>query len=162
MKCIDKNIIIEEKMLNDHHMNYAQSLLKNQFPSLKGLISTLLVLRQYSQESSNMIQVIHSHGDHWIVVSTIMCKETTVKDYDSVYSSIDCQTKAVVDNISCGSSVELAKMQKQINGTDCGIFTIAVSTSLAFGEDPSRVMYDQSAMRPHLVHCFADSISIKM
>ena len=77
-----------------------------------------------------MIQVIHSHGDHWILVSTIMCKEGTVKDYDSAYSSIDCQTKAVVDNISCESSVELAKMQKQSNGTDCGIFAIAVSTSL--------------------------------
>ena len=56
LKYIEKNIIIEEKKLNDHHMNYAQSLLKNQFPSLKGLISTQLVLRQYSQEGSNMIR----------------------------------------------------------------------------------------------------------
>ena len=31
LKYIEENIIIEEKMLNDHHMNYAQSLLKNNF-----------------------------------------------------------------------------------------------------------------------------------
>ena len=46
LKYIEMNIIIEEKKLNDHHMNYANSLLKNKFPSLKGLLSTLLVLRQ--------------------------------------------------------------------------------------------------------------------
>ena len=37
---IVKSITTEEKKLNDHHMNYAQSLLKNQFPSMNGLIST--------------------------------------------------------------------------------------------------------------------------
>ena len=40
LKYYVKNITTEEKKLNDHHMNYAQSLLKNQFPSMNGLIST--------------------------------------------------------------------------------------------------------------------------
>ena len=33
--------------------------------------------------------------------------------------------------------------QQQGNGFDCGVFAIAFATSLANGEDPSRILYDQ-------------------
>ena len=33
--------------------------------------------------------------------------------------------------------------QQQGNGFDCGVFAIAFATSLANGEDPSRILYDK-------------------
>ena len=36
----------------------------------------------------------------------------------------------------------------------CGLYAIAVLTSLAFGQDPTTVVYDQEAMHPHLNACF--------
>ena len=41
-------------------------------------------------------------------------------------------------------------MQKQDGSTDCGVFAIAVMTSLAYEEDPSRVEYNQMQ---HLSDC---------
>ena len=38
---------------------------------------------------------------------------------------------------------------------DCGLFTIAMMTSLAYKEDPSAVTYDQKNMRQHLLECFS-------
>ena len=37
---------------------------------------------------------------------------------------------------------------------DCGHFAIAFAVHLAFGEDVSRLTFDQSQMRQHLVKCF--------
>jgi len=33
------------------------------------------------------------------------------------------------------------------------VYAIAVSTALAFGHDPAKIKFDQSAMRPHLIKC---------
>ena len=35
-----------------------------------------------------------------------------------------------------------------------GVFSIAAMVSLAFGEDPGSVKYNQENLRPHLVQCF--------
>ena len=75
---IVKNITTEEKKLNDHHMNYAQSLLKNQFPSINGLISTPACIKTIL---SRKLQHDPGHTFRWR-----SCKEGTVKDYDSVYT----------------------------------------------------------------------------
>ena len=37
---------------------------------------------------------------------------------------------------------------------DCGLFSIAYATSLAYGEDPSYSIFSQSQMRAHLYQCF--------
>ena len=44
-------------------------------------------------------------------------------------------------------------VQQQKNGADCGLFSIAFATSLAFGEDPSNSTCNSAALRPHLIKC---------
>ena len=46
-------------------------------------------------------------------------------------------------------------MQKQHGSTDCGIFAIAVITSLVQEEDPSRFKYKykQMELKQHLLNC---------
>ena len=40
---------------------------------------------------------------------------------------------------------------KQAGATDCALFAMAVLTSLAFGDDPLKVVYDQQQLRSHLL-----------
>ena len=71
----DKQFILNnENELNDKHIDHGLDLLHNQFPHISGLKSTLL------QQSSRMLpllagkdalQIIHSRGNHWLVVSMI-------------------------------------------------------------------------------------------
>ena len=49
--------------------------------------------------------------------------------------------------------VEISPVQQQAGSTDCGLFAIAFATDLAFGMDPVKISYQQSAMREHFVKC---------
>ena len=42
----------------------------------------------------------------------------------------------------------------QVGVKDCGLFTVAYMTSLAFGENPGNVRYNQDVLRSHL-GCFS-------
>ena len=50
-------------------------------------------------------------------------------------------------------SVEMAPVQQQVGGKDCGLFAVAFATELANGGDPVKVQYDQCAMREHYYSC---------
>ena len=40
---------------------------------------------------------------------------------------------------------------------DCGLFAIAFATSIASGQDPQSLKYDQKLMRNHLLKCFQNN-----
>lgn len=46
----------------------------------------------------------------------------------------------------------------QSGSNDCGIFSIAYATTIAYGEDPQKYVYDQEKMRRHLYICFTKGI----
>ena len=66
----DREIVCNGGWLNDKHINYAQSLLKKQFPHLHGWRKTLL-LRQEQKKIKKGVQIILTHGNHWMVVSNV-------------------------------------------------------------------------------------------
>ena len=45
------------------------------------------------------------------------------------------------------------KVQKQIGGTDCGLFVLVFATDLCFGLDRHNQKCKQNEMRQHLIHC---------
>ena len=49
--------------------------------------------------------------------------------------------------------IQIQGVQQQNNGDDCGPFAAAFATSLAFGQDPSKVQYDAAKLRSHLLKC---------
>ena len=57
-----------------------------------------------------------------------------------------------------GEGINLANTQRQVNGNDCGVYAIAVATTLAFHGDTSKLKYQQAAMRIHLVRSFEGTI----
>lgn len=63
----DRRMIVTGVELNDKHINYGQTLIKKQFGYIGGLTSTLLLSsRKYLLLGSGALQIIHTHGNHWI------------------------------------------------------------------------------------------------
>ena len=130
--------------------------MKQQFPNIQGLRSTLLQHQASKSVLKDQVQVIHDRGDHWIVASNVGCKKKEVSIYDSVYSSINKETENVVCGMfNAGSKmqVKMRPFQKQSGGMDCGLFALAAVTALAFNVDPSVLKLNQETMRQHLVTC---------
>jgi hypothetical protein len=44
-------------------------------------------------------------------------------------------------------------VQKQENGSDCGVLAIAITYDLCAGHDPGQVQYNSKRIRPHLEDC---------
>ena len=69
-----------------------------------------------------------------------------VVTYDSLHTTIDEESIELVTNMFStekNSFVCVPKMKIQTGGTDCGLFTIANMTSLAHGNDPFVMSYEQ-------------------
>ena len=122
--------IIRGDLLSDLPINLAQYFLRSQFPQIKGLQSTLLQSRKEPSlaiKQENKLQIIHSRGNHWIVVSSIGCETGVVNVHDSIYEEIDSNTQEVVFNIFGTVDINFVQVQKQRGGSDCGLFAIAIS-----------------------------------
>jgi len=87
--------------LSDLQINMAQNLLKVQFPQLNGLKSTLQQTKPAAvlteDEAGNKLQIIHCKArHHWIVSTTVKCTNNQVLVIDSIFSSLDDETKGTV------------------------------------------------------------------
>ena len=101
------------------------------------------------------MQIIHSHGDHWIVAATVGDeKGNQVKIYDSLYESTDDGTHKVISNIfeSLATSHSI-ETPRQSGVDDCGLYAIANATSICHNWDPAVITFDQSLMTLHLTQC---------
>ncbi len=85
----DKVAIEQQNELNDKHVNFAQAILKSQFPDVDGLCCTLFQDRVKLSCSSRLsVQIIHVYGNYWITISNVNCPSGEVRVYDSIYSSV--------------------------------------------------------------------------
>lgn len=84
----DKVILEEGGKLNDNHINYAQALLRQQFPLIQGLSNTLLQQRKPLKAIEKGIQIVHDRSNHWVVASNISSSQDTIDVYDLIFSSI--------------------------------------------------------------------------
>ena len=137
---IDLERIIMGEMLTDLEINYAQKLLKSQFPGINGLCLTLLQSKigETKEPANNKLQIVHCRErNHWITVTTIGCEEGIVKAFDSLYCALDDPSTTIVlnmfqDKMDKPPKIKVIRPQKQIGAKDCGVFAIAFATSLAF------------------------------
>ena len=146
--------IIRGNDITDFSINSACKLLKQQFPSVKGLSLTLYQRKQHSEHFvKDSIQIVHSRGNHWLVASTIKC-EDEVLVFDSLYADLDDDTRNIIQNLFACKNIKMATCQKQLGAHDCGLFSIANATAIVNGIDPTSFKYKQEDMRMHLIQCF--------
>ena len=155
----DKEVLQKKHgWLNDQHATVAQLLLKQQFPHIGGLQSTVLQEnRSQSPLRANSLQIVWINENHWITISTIGCTNEDVICYDSLHSPITADVQTVLARLLFTSKptfqVKLAKVTRQSGTSDCGLFAIAYITHLAFGQDPALFTFSQDKMREHLIQC---------
>ena len=151
--------------LEDEDIDMASKIIKNTSSDISGLEQVCVISAgQAKQCSGEFLQILHSHGHHWVTATTIGCDPGVIKVYDSMYRNFDrhCLKQIIemapVDN-SDVITVELDQFQKQRNKADCGLFAVAAAFSLAGRQDPSKDRYDLEKMRTHLFKCLqADAL----
>ena len=157
------------KWLTDEHMNLAQSLLKDQFPHIDGLQTTVLSEKDaFVTQQHEALQIHFVAGNHWVTSSSFR-KEVAL--YDSKYSgklhpSLTHQLARIYwslvnDMDEDGESdpwpelvVKIPEVQQQRGACDCGVFAVAFALHVALRDDPQKILFEQSQMRPHLLRCF--------
>ena len=94
------------------------------------------------------------HGDHWVTILNLKCDSNKIIVYDSVYFDIDEEVKGLINNtFDRETEVLMSKeMPKQKGGADCGVYAIAVATTLLHGTKIGK--YKSSLMRSHVIRCF--------
>ena len=132
---------------------------KKTVSTYQSLQNTLYQLKKPLPTRDKVIQVIHVNGSHWAVIPTVDCKEGTVEYYDlMVTTSLSSKTIQIIVNLlrfpSSNFMIKVMNVGKQVGTQDCALFSIAFLTSLAHGEDPTMIRYDQDEMRSHLTLCF--------
>ena len=148
--------MLRSEQLTDLHIDFAQEILKKQFPRIYGLESTLLITRSSKlpklPKNSLFLQIVHSRGNHWIAISALG-PALEVQVYDSIYDNIDKETQKLCINLFCaGTKVERGCCMQQNGSTDCGVYAIAACTALAHSKRP--LLYNSEGMRNHLINCF--------
>ena len=154
----DRVLVERNQRLNDKHINFAQAMFRGQFPQCDGLQNTLLQGRYKYSTATKMVQILHVRGDHWVVISNLLCPENEIRLYDTVYSDIDQPTKALlIEMFNEGVQFTVdGEFQKQKGDRDCGVFCIAVTTSLLHNLVPGPFV--QALLRPHLIHCLENKL----
>ena len=149
----DKESIINGEKLTDLHIHFAQQFVKKQFPHLNGFQPTVLQTKKVNGKPlPNHLQVVHSHGDHWVVSSDVDHNGDEVKVSDSVFQTVDESTSEIIGYLFHGAKINLVDLQKQKGGADCGVCAIAI----AYAIDPSTLTFQQAPMRKHLVKCYVE------
>ena len=80
--------------------------------------------------------------------------------YDSKYSAVSNTTKQRIAQLLKTSktsyTIQIANVTKQSGCNDCGVFAAAYCTALAHRQDPSTLIFNQGAMRQHLLQCLEE------
>ena len=152
----DRNIMLSSNAwLSDTIVNAAQQLLKSRFV-ITGLQNVLLgQTHSFAVELGEFVQILHTGCGHWHVISTIGTKHAEVNIFDSMYSSYHSKTQiaSILATKEPAIKLKYIDVQMQSGQSDCGIFAIAFATALAHGLQPVNHIFQQNAMRNHLLNC---------
>ncbi len=69
-------------------------------------------------------------------------------------SYLECQIARIYSGKKEKFNVEVSFVQQQEGADDCGVFAIAFAVEVAFGGNPSKVIYKQEEMRNHFEDSF--------
>lgn len=166
LKKVHRFMLQNDEPLDDCVIQAAQTLLHRQFPHIEGLQPTIysqkLMDFKELREGSENIQIHHTGAFHWVTSTTIgRSKFAVARILDSIVvtgkrlpSSLECQIARIYSGKKEKFNVEVSSVQQQEGADDCGVFAIAFAVEVAFGGNPSKVIYRQEAMRNHLEDSF--------
>ena len=151
----DKEIILSNQDLHDGIIGAAINLIQRQFPILVIQSPSLYFASGIEYCPYETIKIIHNNAHHWILLSSF---NGEVRIFDSLNTDPTIETLQQIKQLFSPDNTfpqyQPSQCHKQVGTTDCGVFAIAYSIDILFGNNPSEIVYDQSKLRQHLVHCF--------
>ncbi len=159
--------------LNDRIFHYVLLMMKNQFPHIKGLQDTV----DYKHSGLKRVdppdiflQPAHSGALHWTLLTNMSLTDEERKEgnkiclFDSmVHLSKRSEFEAEVPSAVMWQAAQLCRKKQwkkaipidvygmpcaqQENGHDCGMHTIMNMVALAFGHDPSKIVYKSNGRK---------------
>ena len=115
-------------------MNFAQMLIKQQFKHLEGLkYPVVLSTLEGFSTTTNVLQIMHTREDYWIVTSTIRCAEGEINVYDSLYGSVEATTANLIVKLFGKAALKMKTYPRQLGDKDCGVFAIAICAAILHG-----------------------------
>ena len=134
-----------------------QLCLKNINSNIEGFQRpTLGPVRNFDVITGELIQILHTGGNHWVCISSIGCPRGHVNLYDSLFHEmVKDEVEEQVISLLADDFVKLnvVPVHQRQNGSDCGVFTSAYATCLVYMSDPAAVQFVIPKMRPHLSKC---------
>lgn len=161
---LDLQLIEKNEWLEDSHIMFFCSVLskisKNEHVPCSYIEDTSKV-RPIKNKEVDHILILHDGSSHWICCY-YDTKRVTVYDSLNHEKLNSVQYKflqrlyphIIVDS----TSVKFAKVHKQPNFIDCGVFAIAYAISITYGFMPESIKYDEKKMRKHLRDIFERSV----
>ena len=92
------------------------------------------------------IQLMHDRNSHWIMTS---CSNGRAQVCDSLQSRLSCITKRSIKKFYQTSVVSLLPVQKERNGWNCGLFSVAFAAEILGGTSPMEANLYADRMRAH-------------
>ena len=130
-------------------------MIQRQFPILVIQSLSLYFASDFEYCPYEKIQIIHNNAHHSILLSSF---NGEVRIFDSLNTDPTIETlqqmKQLFSPENTFPQYQLSPCHKQVGTTDCGVFAIAYSIDILFGNNPSEIVYHQSKLRQHLVDCF--------
>ena len=154
----------------DEQIDHTQAMLASQFSNIGGLQPVCIFepkgCQRVGTPKNNFVQILNVSGNHWITVSDIGCPKDTAVVYDSLHCGNESsyqdkflrQMAYMLMPRSRHMTLLTADIQKQEGNSDCGLFAVAVATSLCCGVLPQDNTWKQSEMRKHLARCFIEGV----
>ena len=164
--------ILPGKVLTNGSINLAQNLLVKQFPGILGLRNTCLG-KMYQLEvipvDKLYIQLLQPGSMHCVCLSNIeksKCCNGTHYVCNSLFKPkimLDIVKQVASYLYHDKSTIYLVtrSVQQKEYGVDCGLFSIAFASTLAFSEDPLTITYDAALLRVNLIKCFDNNLMLE-
>ena len=151
------------QLLDDLHIGAAQPLLQRQFSNIGGFQNTVIQdidsFQRFTEKDS--LQIVHvkfGRIDHWIALSTVGCADGEIEIYDSLQLSPALHTQTVIARYLKSKLHSIVNVATQKGSSDCGLYAIAMMTSIGNNDDPINLVYNQQEMRIHLQQFFENGV----
>ena len=99
------------------------------------------------------MQIIHVRKSHRVALEVAGSNDVFV--YDSSYTLLSTDTqRTIAQLLHCKEksiTTHVMNVAKQSGVMDCALFAMAFTAHLAFGKDPTSVVFDQKELRSHLL-----------
>ena len=147
------------KWLNCKLVNVGVLMLRKQFPNMHGLYDvTLGSTLSFPSQKEPFVQILNCSQCHWICVSSIGCKQNSVKVCDSLLTkeiSTSVQESIAVLLSSSSKTIHIIypDVQQQSDNSSCGLYALAFAYMLCEGKDPASFTYDEMGFRSHYLKC---------